>query len=174
MSPIARWTLLSRSPSLARSSHCLSVTPTGRLFLYGGELLPRTPGDAIPTARGTVHSLNLSSNAIQSVSLPSVSLPDGLEWSSASLKLPTDVNVPDPRVGAASVTIGEYLYVWGGRGGIDMSPLPRIQAGIWRLSLGTEDAEPTWDRIGATNEEDAPQIRSYHAMTRYEVRQLPD
>jgi Kelch motif len=169
MSPIARWTLLSRSPSLARSSHCLSVTPSGRLFLYGGELLPRTPVDAIPNARGAVHSLDLSRTAIESDSLP-----DGLKWSSASLTSPTDSSSPDPRVGAASVTIGEYLYVWGGRGGVDMSPLPRHQAGIWRLSLGAEGAGPTWERIGATNEEDAPQIRSYHAMTRYQVRQLPD
>jgi Galactose oxidase, central domain len=144
------------------------VTPSGRVFLYGGELKPRSPVDADPTARGSVHSLNLSG------AKESVAVSGDLKWSSASSPTHTAASAPDPRVGAASVTIGEYLYVWGGRGGVNMSPLPGSQAGIWRCFLGAEDAAPNWERIGATNEQDAPQIRSYHAMTKHGVCHFPD
>jgi hypothetical protein len=51
-----------------------------------------------------------------------------------------------------------------------MSPLPNDQAGIWRCSLGAETAAPIWERIVATNEESAPQIRSYHTMAHHGVR----
>jgi len=75
-----------------------------------------------------------------------------------------------PDVGAASVVIGDYFYVFGGRGGADMSPLPIDQAGIWRCTLGAQHAAPIWERIVATNEEDAPHVRSYHSMTCHGVR----
>lgn len=52
---IARWALLSRSQALARSSHCLSVTGTGRAALYSGELKPRTPVDADYSLKGAIH-----------------------------------------------------------------------------------------------------------------------
>lgn len=173
MSPVARWTLLSRTPLLARSSHCLSVTPTGQAFLFGGELKPRTPVDGDHSARGTIHSLDLS----QAGATPATQFDDdaasrgrGLSWASASA--PTSATAPDPRVGAASVAIGDHFYVFGGRGGADMSPLPIDQAGIWRCTLGAEHAAPIWERIVATNEEDAPRVRSYHSMTCHGVRTL--
>ena len=173
MSPVARWTLLSRTPLLARSSHCLSVTPTGQAFLFGGELKPRTPVDGDHSARGTIHSLDLS----QAGATPATQFDDdaasrrrGLRWASASA--PTSATAPDPRVGAASVAIGDHFYVFGGRGGADMSPLPIDQAGIWQCTLGAEHAAPIWERIVATNEEDAPRVRSYHSMTCHGVRTL--
>ena len=141
MPPVARWTLHSQSPSLARSSHCLSVTPAGRAFLYGGELTPRTPVDSHPSARGSIYSLDLS------VIPQSTAGPGGLSWVASA---PTPITPPDPRVGAASVTIGEYFYLWGGRGGVDMLPLSIYQAGIWRCSLGAQTAAPLWERIAAT------------------------
>ncbi len=161
MPPVARWTLHSQSPSLARSSHCLSVTPAGRAFLYGGELTPRTPVDSHPSARGSIYSLDLS------VIPQSTAGPGGLSWVASA---PTPITPPDPRVGAASVTIAEYFYLWGGRGGVDMLPLSIDQAGVWRCSLGAQTAAPLWERIAATNEENAPQVRSYHTMINRGVR----
>ncbi|KAI9509305.1 hypothetical protein F5148DRAFT_772321 [Russula earlei] len=162
MSPVARWTSLSRTPNLARSSHCLSVAPTGRAILFGGELQPRTPVDVDPSARGSVHTVHLSHAAGH------VSTPSGLNWVSTSAS-PTSSAIPEPRVGAASVAVGDYFYLWGGRGGAEMSPLPNDQAGIWRCSLRSiETSAPLWERVIATEEEKAPRSRSYHTMTSYE------
>ncbi|KAI0301619.1 hypothetical protein B0F90DRAFT_1810122 [Multifurca ochricompacta] len=76
---------------------------------------------------------------------------------------------PDSRVGAASLVIGDYFYIWGGRESIDISLLSDHQAGIWRspIAVGTENSPTVWERINAINEEDAPQSRSFHAMTSY-------
>ncbi|KAI0261634.1 hypothetical protein BC834DRAFT_895194, partial [Gloeopeniophorella convolvens] len=158
MSPVARWSLLSRSPALARSSHCLSVTPTGRVVLYGGELKPRSPVDADAT-KAIIHTLNLRDSHGQPVA------PASLTWASTAPR--ASHASPAPRVGAASVMIGDYFYVWGGRGGPDMAPLSASQAGLWRCSLGAESIPSAWQRVVAANEEDAPQPRSYHALARY-------
>lgn len=80
--------------------------------------------------------------------------------------------IPEPRVGATTVwdKATERLYLWGGRGGVDMAPLPSEQAGFWagRIILGSESpigdtGEIKWEKVNAVNEEDAPDPRSYHA-----------
>jgi hypothetical protein len=61
------------------------------------------------------------------------------------------------------------LYVWGGRGGVDMAPLVRIQAGIWKAPLHGLDSANTipWERLPSVNDDSdaAPALRSYHALT---------
>lgn len=156
---IARWTLLSRTQALARSSHCLSVTGTGRAVLYSGELKPRTPVDTDDNLKGAIHMYDVAQTRKTSAS--------AAKWQTvvASEQLDIATHAPEPRVGAASVAIGEVIYIWGGRGGVDMgAPIAGEEAGVWAIDL-TKGEEAVWQRIKATNENEAPQPRSYHTMT---------
>ncbi len=139
--PIARWSLLSSSIKTARSSHCLSVTHTGLLVLYGGEHKPRIPvdDDHDGIAKGSVHVFDLK-NSSQSanssgwhVMRPNASLVTGAG------------SVPEARVGATTVFGDGHLYMWGGRGGVDMSPLPHHEAGIWHAKLPDEKSGTSGD-----------------------------
>lgn len=151
----ARWTLLARVPSLARSSHCLSVTSTGRAILYAGELKPREPIDADNSAKGSLHIFDLvPSNAA-----------DSSKWFTVNADF-SKASIPIPRVGAASAIIDDRLYVWGGRGGTQMAPLGVEAAGVYRCPV-TDDAlngKLVWEKVPAVNESEAPDPRSYHAM----------
>jgi len=53
------------------------------------------------------------------------------------------------------------LYLWGGRGGVDMTPLDRKQAGVWKGRVTSTFIE--WERMIASNEDESPEPRSYHA-----------
>ena len=138
-----RWSLVSALASNARSSHCAAVTHSGRLFFYSGELQPRIPVD------GAVHVLDIGTS-VQRTLKPSS-------------------HAPVPRVGATVVhdPNTNVLYLWGGRGGADMAPLDRIQAGVWRAQLDALDTIDTisWERLPAMNDDSdaAPALRSYHA-----------
>lgn len=80
---------------------------------------------------------------------------------------------PDPRVGATTVwdPVSESLYLWGGRGGVDMAPLSGNQAGVWRGQIKAGFPESVeWQRLKAVNEHEAPEPRSYHAAVLCEVR----
>ncbi|KAF8125438.1 hypothetical protein EV363DRAFT_1350694 [Boletus edulis] len=57
----------------------------------------------------------------------------------------TGSRAPEPRVGASSVhePHTNNLYVGDGGGGVDMAPLDRFQAGIWKASLDTLDTPST-------------------------------
>jgi hypothetical protein len=138
-----RWSLVTALASHARSSHCAAVTHTGHLLLYSGELRPRIPVD------GALHVLDLDSASARTLD-PSPAL----------------ARVPVPRVGATAVhdPHTNSLYVWGGRGGVDMAPLDRIQAGIWKAPLDGLDSIP-WERLPSVNDDAAPALRSYHVST---------
>ncbi|KAH7890547.1 galactose oxidase [Phlebopus sp. FC_14] len=147
-----RWSLLSSLKVVARSSHCATITPAGQLLLYSGELTPRVP------VKGSVHVLDLgTNNASWRVlsAVPAAALSD----------------VPQPRVGASAVFDPKEnsLYVWGGRGGVDMAPLDRLQSGIWKAHIGDanlqSDGNLSWERVPCANEggQEAPAPRSYHA-----------
>ena len=152
---VARWTLLARSPTLARSSHCLSVTSTGRAALYSGELKPRNPVDADENSKGAVHTFDVSQ------------VKPSTEWQTlgANGHSITGRRIPEPRVGAATAVIGQTIYLWGGRGGVDMTaPISGEEAGIWAIDL-SDPSKAAWESIKAVNENEAPQPRSYHTMT---------
>ena len=142
-----RWSLVGALASKARSSHCAAVTRTGRLLLYSGELRPRIPVD------GALHVLDLESDS---------------PWRSFNPS-PALTHAPEPRVGATAVydPNTHSLYVWGGRGGVDMAPLDHFQAGVWKAPLDTLDTSDTipWERLPSVNDNSdaAPAIRSYHA-----------
>lgn len=89
---------------------------------------------------------------------------EGLKSQSATV----DGDIPTPRVGASTIFHEDSLYLWGGRGGVDMAPLPQSSAGPWKakLSAGTG---VEWERLAAVNEEDAPEPRSYHVSVVHDV-----
>ncbi|KAA1475183.1 galactose oxidase [Dentipellis sp. KUC8613] len=158
MPPIARFTLLARAASTPRSSHSVSVSKDGLIVLYSGELVPRVPVDA-----------REPDGAAQSDDAPrgSVHIFDPTVQRSVTLEPTQTSDTPEPRVGASAVFAPDgALYLWGGRGGPAMAPLPRAQAGIWRgtvTSTATGDSSSIqWARVPAQNEDDAPEPRSYH------------
>lgn len=121
---------------LQRSSHSAAVI-NDTLFLFGGEVNPREP---VPNA---VHALPLSS--LQASDVFKVASAEG------------DASRPSARVGAASTSLGSKLYVWGGRGGKDMSQPLDEHDGLWEFD-GSE-----WSYLKTTG--DAPENRSYHTLT---------
>ncbi|KAH9897856.1 galactose oxidase [Cubamyces lactineus] len=160
-----RWSLLSKNAALARSSHCSSISPSGLLVIYGGELTPRIPvdagtgNDAAPA--GSLHAVNLR--------------PDNISWkwlllnpSSPGDEALDHPAIPEPRVGATTVWHNDAVYMWGGRGGKEMTPFDTRQVGVWKASLnlgqGSHDLSGSvrWERVFATNEDEAPAPRSYH------------
>jgi hypothetical protein len=160
----ARWSILSKIASKARSSHSLTATHEGLFLLYGGELEPRKPVDTAVTAtdesqvvKGSVHSFTLK---------------DGKNpWVVLSTK-PHPAAVPEPRVGATTVwdKATGSLYLWGGRGGVDMAPLEREQAGVWKGHIDqTSPRFIEWERLSASNEDNSPAPRSYHTAVTYGV-----
>lgn len=137
-----RWTCLTSLSAKARSSHCASIANKGTLLLYSGEFQPRKPVD------GDIHVFDLNRANQQSVEDNA-----GL-WRTLSTSL-----TPEPRVGATMVFEGGNLYVWGGRGGIDIAPLDPKQSGIWKAQISQN--EVMWDRLESKGDEPSP--RSFHA-----------
>lgn len=181
--PTARWSLLSKTSWSARSSHCVSTTKSGLIVVYGGELKPRTPVDAASDVKdgvikGSVHvfdikHLHLSWRGVSGAN-------DARSWQTLTPHPPSARDdhgrvalIPEPRVGATTVTDGDNLYLWGGRGGVDMSPLDNTEAGVWRGTVDVQDngrsGGVAWERLPAVNEEEAPEPRSYHAAAILEV-----
>ncbi|TBU25310.1 hypothetical protein BD309DRAFT_947861 [Dichomitus squalens] len=163
--PVAHWFSLSKTPFLARSSHCVSVTKSGILIVYGGELKPRTPIDAgvgrDATPRGSLHVFDLAKGLLS----------QGWRMLTPDPKHTSDFAdqnsaLPQPRVGATTVWLNDALYLWGGRGGEDMTPLDAHQVGVWKATINASEGPQQsvrWERIVATNEDQAPESRSYHA-----------
>lgn len=170
--PLARWSLLSRSSSVVRSSHCLSATKAGLLIAYGGELKPRVPVDSENDVKqgvltGSVHTFDPL--------IKKSDYPNG--WNTVPPNLSVQSNIiPVARVGATTVFEDGHLYLWGGRGGVDMAPLAVDQIGFFRGKLAPVDgATPTpnisWEFVPAANPEVAPDPRSYHAAVSNQVRE---
>ncbi|PCH34148.1 galactose oxidase [Wolfiporia cocos MD-104 SS10] len=159
--PVVHWSLLSKSARTARSSHCASATKSGLLVVYGGELKPRVPVDSATTRtegpiRGSVHVFD--TNAPK-------------PWQTLDPQIDPARSVPDARVGASMVAIDGHLYLWGGRGGVNMAPLAQGDAGWWRGEVSIGGASPAtvvWDKVEAVNPDESPEPRSYHTAAAYE------
>lgn len=169
--PAAHWFSLSKTPFLARSSHCVSVTKSGALIVYGGELKPRTPIDTgvgcDTTPRGSLHVFDLSKGLLSQGWR--MLTPDSKH---AAADADTGPSLPEPRVGATTVWLNDALYLWGGRGGQDMTPLEAQQAGIWKATIRAAEGPQQsvrWERVAAVNEDQAPEPRSYHASVAHGV-----
>ncbi|KDQ56255.1 hypothetical protein JAAARDRAFT_59159 [Jaapia argillacea MUCL 33604] len=159
--PLARWSLISTLSSKARSSHCVSVTNTGTCLVYAGELKPRTPIDDSSDLRGCLHTFDLKSLLGANRGSGGTSVQDR-----GSILSPGPSSVPQPRVGAASTwsVRDKAMYMWGGRGGVDMAPLGKEEAGMWKATLQLEGGGEgvRWERADAPGEE--PESRSYHTI----------
>jgi hypothetical protein len=68
---------------------------------------------------------------------------------------------PSPRVGTASAVIKDALYIFSGRGGVDMAPVEEHGA-VWSYS----PAQTSWTKLEpADSSAPAPPARSYHSST---------
>jgi hypothetical protein len=159
-----RWSLVSKIATKARSSHALSVTHDALLLMHGGELEPRKPVDTdhitgeVPKA--SIHSFDLRDESNSWGVLP----PKSMLLDTSGITV-----VPEARVGATTVwnQSTQSLYLWGGRGGMNMTPLDREQAGVWKGRVVSGFIE--WERMIASNENESPEPRSYHAAVSSEV-----
>ncbi|BGO91466.1 hypothetical protein NBRC10512_003127 [Rhodotorula toruloides] len=134
----ASWRKIATLDTLQRSSHSLAVTG-GKAYIFGGELKPRQPVDA------DVHVLDVEDGSLSTLS------------SSSSNSSPW----PPSHVGAtltSSSSSDTSLYLWGGRGGKDMSALTSDSGTIWKFD--TKDQR--WEEVETRGER--PEGRSYHTM----------
>ena len=128
--------LASQIEPLRRSSQCLSVIGNSA-YVFGGELEPRKPRDR------TVYAIALEATGASDKDL---------------VRTINATAAPNPRVGAASTTLGGKFYCFGGRGGVSMTCLE---------SSGSLDVFDTtsWSVVSPTLGESFPEDRSYHSMT---------
>ncbi|GAA5898130.1 hypothetical protein JCM6882_003333 [Rhodosporidiobolus microsporus] len=130
----ALWKPLAAVDTLQRSSHGLAVVQN-TAYVFGGELKPRTPVDA------SITTIDLSAGSVETLSASSSSL-----W-------------PASRVGHTFTAASDgKVYLWGGRGGKDMSSFSG-DTSIWRF-------DPTmkgWEELETKG--DQPEARSFHTMT---------
>ncbi|UZJ55577.1 hypothetical protein CBS101457_004897 [Exobasidium rhododendri] len=140
------------APLAARSSHSLGIL-NEKAYIFGGELKPRTP------IGGDVIVVDLREGGQVKV----IEAKQSPQW-------------PCARVGAALVAHkpSNSLYLWGGRGGKDMSPIDvrmsnyetadsREVDDVWRFDVASEQ----WSKMSSTasRDSDFPQARSFHTMT---------
>ncbi|OJJ54654.1 hypothetical protein ASPSYDRAFT_159992 [Aspergillus sydowii CBS 593.65] len=137
----AVWKKLLSDASIQRSSQTLSVIG-GSAYIYGGELRPREPVDSI-VYRISADGGNVSANTL-----------------SAITGLP---NTPQPRVGATSTALGGKIYIFSGRGGIEMAPIEEAGA-VWTFDPATSAEQ--WSQLKPSDTNAPyPAGRSYHAVT---------
>eukprot|EP01117_Protostelium_nocturnum_P015164 TRINITY_DN5846_c0_g1_i1.p1 TRINITY_DN5846_c0_g1~~TRINITY_DN5846_c0_g1_i1.p1 ORF type:complete len:359 (-),score=125.89 TRINITY_DN5846_c0_g1_i1:389-1465(-) len=142
----ASWRLVSSSPSdWNRSSQCLSVVGDNA-FIFNGEREPRQPAD-LGENESRVLIVDLKKNQ------SSVSLASG------GFK-------PESRVGAASAVLNDKVYMWGGRGGKEMTALE--SSGPFSFVASPERI--SWEK--EEKEGEKPCEKSYHVMTSSEMHSL--
>lgn len=139
----ARLEHLSPATPIPRSSHTLSIV--GRqLYIFGGELQPRQP----------------VSNAVDTLSLP-LSSDANLEHESIEAKAVDGGDaVPPARVGHTAATARDCIFVFGGRGGAEMTALPE-NGRLWVF----DTKQRSWQYLDPPPNTDYPPPRSYHAST---------
>ncbi|KAJ5995566.1 hypothetical protein N7481_002543 [Penicillium waksmanii] len=123
---------------LRRSSQIISVVGD-QAYIFGGELRPREPRD------NDVHAVSLNSDP---------------ENATITCK-PATSQSPSPRVGTASCTLNEKIYIFSGRGGVEMAPIEE-EGAIWEF----DPSAATWSLISPSNtiSQTPPVARSYHCM----------
>ncbi|KAF6791686.1 kelch repeat protein [Colletotrichum sojae] len=134
----AVWSLVTSGDRLRRSSQAVSVIGN-QVYVFGGELLPREPVD----------------NQVDTIQL------HGTSDSATATTIPAPAEAPSPRVGSPSTVLNGALYLFSGRGGIDMKPVEE-QGALWRYT----PSENRWDLIKPSAEASTyPAGRSYHCIT---------
>ncbi|KAI9701748.1 MAG: hypothetical protein M1820_006376 [Bogoriella megaspora] len=137
----ATWTKTREAEHLRRSSQ-IAATFNQWLMILGGELKPREPiGNTIEVVDIGITSQE-SNEDILFLALP---------------------NAPSPRVGSASTTLKDALYIFSGRGGQAMDALEE-NGSLWALEPGKNPQEIQWSQIPPTSAS-YPCGRSYHTLT---------
>lgn len=157
---MATWTQLANT-SIQRSSQTLAVV-SGHAFIYGGELRPREPVDSamhrISIDHGNSHC---SSWQVLSTKRTVSDKPDP---KITTLQPPN--NAPSPRVGTASTTLNNKIYIFSGRGGTAMAPIEEAGS-FWVFDPFTSSgpSSGSWSQVHPTDDRPHPIGRSYHALT---------
>lgn len=148
---------------LPRSSHSISVVRK-RAYLFGGEVKPREPVDS------AVHVFDLSDAGSDSDSKHASST--GVKVACKSIEAGSEG--PALRVGHTAARINDDIYIFGGRGGKDMTALQE-QGRLWKFSTTNQEwqaidpsssSSSTSDSLdSASNESSYPEARSYHSST---------
>ncbi|KAF2820404.1 galactose oxidase [Ophiobolus disseminans] len=127
------WKRLLNEDRLKRSSQVLSVI-NQTVCIFGGEVQPRQPVD------DKVDLFSLTSDAPQ------------FETKSLS-------TAPSPRVGSASAVLHGKMYLFSGRGGVNMAPVEEAGA-VWCFDATSSE----WSCIQpADSSKPYPPARSYHS-----------
>lgn len=74
---------------------------------------------------------------------------------------------PAPRIGATMVAARGFLWLWGGRGGKDVTPFP-YSDDLWKFDPSTEE----WEVVETRGWK--PEPRSLHTLTVCDVSSLID
>ena len=117
-----------------RSSHGISII-SGTLYLFGGEHTARVPIDS------DMYSIDLSDMGSPGM------------WR----KIEASFNSPIPRVAHAQATIGNKIYIFGGRQGIQMEEAPLNDLHCFDVT------NETWTEI-LSEGDNSPSPRSFHQM----------
>jgi N-acetylneuraminic acid mutarotase len=128
-----RWQQLPQTGDVpvARSSHALAAV-NNKLYLFGGEQQPRVPLPA------TTYCYDI----------------DNGTW----VALSTTGCCPGPRIAASMVAVGQQLYLYGGRTGIDMGEGAKSDLYVF------DTASHEWQPVAMSGSSPQPPARSYHAM----------
>jgi len=156
MATSVKFTRITPTPSddgkspLSRSSHGISYLNNGKLVIYGGEHIARTPIE----------------DSSQSLWLAEKSSDNVWKWINPKQEEEGDDTciVPPWRVAHSQAAVGDTVYLFGGRSGIDMSETAMND--MWKLQLldGEQGDTPKaiWTEI--KQEGTIPEARSFHKM----------
>ncbi|KAM7208710.1 nitrile-specifier protein 2 [Naviculisporaceae sp. PSN 640] len=160
-------------PPLPRSSHSVDIV-AGTVYIFGGEVEPRKPVD------NDMHAVTLPSSgapadyyAIKAKpSKPSTSPAEETDTKGKGKETdesrPELGDVPSPRVGHATAVIGHRIFLFGGRGGPDMTPLEE-GGRVWvfdtrsRAWTYLDPDIPLASQSAAATTVTVPPARSYHS-----------
>jgi N-acetylneuraminic acid mutarotase len=137
------WNLVSHADHVSeeiskRSSHTVNLV-NGKLYIFGGEHQPRTPIDR-----------NFIAYELQSKS-----------WS--VIESPTSSSdVPEARVGHSACSLGDFIYIFGGRNGVDLGENSLNDL----YSYDTKNNR--WTLLCDGKSHECPEKRSYHTMAALE------
>ncbi|KZF22874.1 galactose oxidase [Xylona heveae TC161] len=131
------------STPLARSSHSLCVI-RGHAYIFGGEISPREPVDNAMHVYTLPNPSTTATDADYRVVAPQAAIPGD--------------QLPAPRVGHTASSIGDRIFVFGGRGGTDMKALEE-KGRVWVFDTSTS----RWSKLDPVQDSPYPEARSYHA-----------
>lgn len=139
----ATWHRIPTDKLLPRSSHSLSIIK-GKAYIFGGEEVPRKPVD------NHMHVFTLPSSEHDTVDYQII----------PSQATASEGEVPTARVGHTASVVDDRIYMFGGRGGQEMSPLEE-NGRVWVFDSRLN----TFGFLDPAKGSPYPAARSYHAST---------